>query len=457
MELTRIRGAGIWVENSEVIVNLGEKEIESSEFIYSAPPRRIPIDEGDVSIEKILTLFSIPNWATPSAPELLLGGCAAAVICGALDWRPHIGITGPAQSGKSTVMTAIAQILRPLAVVVEGISTEAGIRQMLGHDARPVVMDEFELEGGSDQNRVARLAKLLRSSSSATGDVARGTQDGRGYVYVVRAMFIVAAINLYKPNAADATRVVRLEMRSPESPRETGERIRALRDELKGIGSQFCGRVIRLAPAILASIPKVHRHLPVAQERQADNLATLLAACEVMVHGRELSDEDALALALRHIPAVEAQREAADVDDPTEALNTLLGRTVSLDLGNQAERVSVGTVLAKLLAGRELKHLRDTYMAALHPLGLRVEQKGFLVANSHPGLSQVFDGTRWQGGMWGSALARLPGAEQTKLRRFADGVRSRAVFLPAEHLLPPDDEATSSPNLSGAGDPPVNF
>ncbi len=69
---------------------------------------------------------------------------------------------------------------------------------------------------------------------------------------------------------------------------------------------------------------------------------------------------------------------------------------------------------------------------ALASIGVRLKDGGLLVANSHPGLRRVYQGTRWEGGLWGSALSRLPGAEPTKQLRFADGVRSLAVWLPGD-------------------------
>jgi putative DNA primase/helicase len=434
IEITKVRGIGVWLESDRLVVNLGGEEISGSEYIYSSPPKRLGVVEGDVPVDTILEFFRTPNWKTPSAAELLLGACTVAVICGALDWRPHVGITGPTQSGKTTIISGVAQILRPMAVVVEGTSTEAGIRQRLRSDAVPVVVDELEVEGGSDVNRLYRVIKLLRSSSSATGEVVRGTQDGRGQTFVVRAMFIVAAINLYRSNAADTSRLVRFEMQRPEEPRATGVIIRDLRAKIENIGPAFCGRAIALAPAILASIPKLHRALPVTQERQADNLAALLAGYAVMLLGREITDDEAQELADRHTPAIEAQAETVGADDATECLNILLGHVLQTEGGNQGERVSVGNVIAQLVHGETQLRQKEVYERAINQLGIKIEGDGFIVANSHPSLAAIFRGTRWDSGMWGSALTRLQGATQTPQRRFADGVRSLAVKIPADHL-----------------------
>lgn len=53
-------------------------------------------------------------------------------------------------------------LLEKIVVALDGHSTEAGIRQKLGPDSRPVMLDELE----SDQNlgRMWQVIKLIRSS-----------------------------------------------------------------------------------------------------------------------------------------------------------------------------------------------------------------------------------------------------------------------------------------------------
>lgn len=435
-----IRGLGVWREGDKIIANLGGEDIKSDRFIYSTPPERLALAETDVPTAAILEFFSKPSWATPSAPELLLGAAFVSVVCGALTWRPHVSITGPAGSGKSTILDGFAEIVSPFGIVLEGTSSEAGVRQMIGHDARPVILDEFEPEGGRDASRLARIVKLMRSSSSGTGEVARGTPDGKAHVFAVRSMFIVGAINPPRASAADAQRLIRLEMRPQESARASRGEMLALRAALQGTGPAFCKLAIDHVQNILESIAPIHKALDVTQERQADNIATLLAGYWAFVHRRTITENEAAELATKHQPAVEAHKYTGELDDATECLNVLLGYAISA--GSGRDLVGVGHVLAQLNDPQRMRDNNvDELRGQLAVLGIKLENQSFIVSNTHPGLEAVYKGTRWEGKGWGSALARLDGAEATPLRRFHDGVRSRAVLIPFLHVADPDELA----------------
>lgn len=453
IEATSVRGIGVWEERGRLIVNLGGEVIESNLFHYTSP-RLIKLMRGPVPIELIFEFLNQPNWKADYAPELLFGWAYASVISGALRWRPHAGLTGPAQSGKSTLMRGIGHILWPLALVKEGTSTEAGIRQSLGYDAKPILLDELEPESGRDRSRVERIVKLMRSSSSADGAIARGTLEGRAINFSTRSMFLVGAINLYRISAADTSRLVKLELDRHDSgeARRSNAHILQLIEKLDGVGPAFCQSAIDHAGDILASINVVHRALPVVQERQADNLATLLAAAWVAKNGRAITSREAHNVAKNYSAMIEDQRDGVELDDATEALNALLGSPVSIAVENQGEdgtyvhheRMALGIVIASVLQGRLSEehpaHVEEgTFSIALQQHGIKIDGEGFLVSNTHPGLTKIFRGTRWEGGLWGSALARIPGAKRTTQRRFSDGVRSLTTWLPRTCLPQPPE------------------
>lgn len=452
LDIENIRGIGVWRDGPGLVVNLGGEELKSqSSFIYTTP-KRIILVRADVPIETILEFLSMPNWTTPKAPELLLGWGLAGVICGALSWRPHVGVTGAAQAGKSTVLRGMGRILSPLAIIREGTSTEAGIRQVIGHDARPVILDELEPESARDRGRVERIVKMMRSSSGAEGSVARGTPEGKALSFSTRGMFLVGAINLLRISAADTSRLVKLEVarHDADGQRRGSAAIQGLLRKLEGVGPAFCQMAIDNAEHILASIPVLHDELPVVQERQADNMATLLAGCWVAQNRRAITASEVAAFVEPFVEAVNEQKEGVELDDATECLNVLLGTSVFItledtnDQGNtftHKETKPLGNIISEVVRDR----ITMGYMVeVMNQHGIRAEFEdgaGFVVANSHPGLDKVFRNTRWESRLWGSALPRLPGAFRTPQRRFSDGVRSLATFIPA-NLLPevPDAE-----------------
>jgi hypothetical protein len=437
IDASSIRGIGVWPEDGRLVVNLGGEVILSNKFIYTTP-KPLVLNRSPVPFDTIIEFLRKPNWTSASVPEMLLGWAVTSVLCGALPWRPHAGVTGPAQGGKSTILRAMGEILSPLVIVREGISTEAGIRQAIGNDARPVILDELEAESGQDRGRVARIIKLMRSSSSATGGVARGTPEGKAISFNTRAMFLIGAINLQRNSAADTSRQLRFELAKidTEQGRRSHQEVVQLLERLTGIGPAFCQYVIDHATDVLSSQPLIHRTIPAVQERQADNLATVLAGYWVAFNGRPINQQEAEKLVDEHVAAIDEQKEGVELDDATECLNSLLGFTVTqtitddTDNGPRTRRepVVLGTVIANAIANKPHE------VGLLDQLGIRVEDGGFIVANSHPGLRKVYRDTRWEGGMWSSALSRLEGAVKTSQKRFSDGVRSMAVWIPAEHV-----------------------
>lgn len=443
IEISSIRGIGVWTENATLVVNLGGETIESKKFIYTSP-KRIQLLRSSVSTDAILAFLKQPSWITQNAAELLLGWAFTSVLCGALSWRPHAGVTGPAQAGKSTVLRGLGYLLTPLALIKEGISTEAGIRQSIGYDARPVILDELEPESANDRGRVARIVKLMRSSSSAVGSVARGTPEGKPINFATHAMFLIGAINLYRISAADTSRLVKFELEQHDNQlqRRSSSDILLLLHALEDKGPSFCQLAIDHAADVLESISLIHRALPVVQERQADNMATLLAGYWVAQNRRKILPIEVDAFVDQFASAVAEQKEGVELDDATECLNVLLGTSVFVtqedtnkqgDTFTHKDTAPLGTVIA---SAHDARSNKGCWVNAMEQHGIKLEDDGFLVANSHPGLDRLFQGSRWEGKLWGSALGRIEGARRVPQRRFSDGVRSLAVWIPATCLPP---------------------
>ncbi len=115
---SRVRGRGAWADASRVILHLGNRlvidgrshqitklpiDFKSFYFYENAkaidgPGRDILSDELAAKVRVIAERF---RWETPASANLLLGWIVLAPVCGALDWRPHIWVTGGAGTGKA--------------------------------------------------------------------------------------------------------------------------------------------------------------------------------------------------------------------------------------------------------------------------------------------------------------------------------------------------------------------
>ena len=65
----------------------------------------------------------------PASAHFLLGWLVLAPVCGALNWRPHIWLTGGAGTGKTTILKLfIRPLLGGVVQSATGGTTEAGLR-----------------------------------------------------------------------------------------------------------------------------------------------------------------------------------------------------------------------------------------------------------------------------------------------------------------------------------------
>ncbi|QZN98897.1 hypothetical protein [Chenggangzhangella methanolivorans] len=84
--------------------------------------------------------------------------------------------------------------MAPLAISADGQSSEAGIRQALGADSLPVLIDEFESD--QDVRRLKGIIRLARSASSADDAmVFKGTPEGSAMRFTLSSAFFFSAIN----------------------------------------------------------------------------------------------------------------------------------------------------------------------------------------------------------------------------------------------------------------------
>jgi hypothetical protein len=316
----RIRGRGIWLEGSKVIVNLG-KPVDSVKFLYLCF-EAISLNDGEpFDTQRLRGHLNLYNWRNPQDAGLLFGWLAMAPVCGALAWRPHAFVYGPARSGKTTIHTVASIVLSPLAISADGQSTEAGIRQTLGPDSLPILLDEFE----SDQNgfTMRNILRLARSASSADTPVLKGTPEGKAMSFSLRTTFLFSAINPRGMSPADQSRISMFELQMHENNRETARRIAEDEVYFRSMGSAWSSHMIGLAHLIQPAADAIDFHLT-GDRRHRQNMSILLGAGFVALNGRVPRAEEAQALAAEYAPAIERHALEVHRDDAQECFDHLL-------------------------------------------------------------------------------------------------------------------------------------
>lgn len=426
-----IRGLGVWLEDGKVIVNLGQP-IESSKFIYLCF-QSIPLDDGpSFDAPRLRDHLRLYNWRNPQDAGLVFGWLAMAPICGALVWRPHAFIYGPARSGKTTIHTVASIVLSPLAISADGQSTEAGIRQTLGPDSLPILLDEFE----SDQNgsTLRNILRLARSASSADTPVLKGTPEGKAMSFSLRTTFLFSAINPRGMSPADQSRISMFELLMHENDREVARRIAEDEAYFRSTGSAWCSHMIGLAHLVQPAADAIDIHLT-GDRRHRQNMSILIGAGFVALNGRVPTDEEAQVLAAEYAPAIERHALEVERDDAQECLDHLLSYVV--------EDYPIGHWLACL---RDQQPRRGNDFADAERIvvsfGMRVdaegEATGVYIANGAPAMEDVFRGTPWAQRAWERALRKLEGAfiPQNPIQFKMLG-KKRATGIPLSYL--PDE------------------
>ncbi|MCO5158544.1 MAG: hypothetical protein M9945_17655 [Aquamicrobium sp.] len=399
----RIRGRGVWLENDKVIVNLGQP-VESAKFLYLCFEGIVLDDGPSFDAQRLRDHLRLYNWRNPQDAGLLFGWLAMAPICGALVWRPHAFVYGPARSGKTTIHTVASIVLNPLAISADGQSTEAGIRQTLGPDSLPILLDEFE----SDQNgsTLRNILRLARSASSADTPLLKGTPEGKAMSFSLRTTFLFSAINPRGMSPADQSRISMFELLMHENDREVARRIAEDEAYFRSTGSAWCTHMIGLAHLVQPAADAIDIHLT-GDRRHRQNMSILIGAGFVALNGRIPTDEEAQALAAEYAPAIE--RHALEVyrDDAQECLDHLMSYVV--------DGYPLGHWLACL---RDEQQRRGNDFADAERIvanyGMRVnaegEAAGFYIANGAPAMEEVFRGTPWAQRAWERAIRKLDGA-----------------------------------------------
>jgi hypothetical protein len=414
-------------------------------FVYPtapAQPRPDPVEQDAAPAERLLMLLRSWRWERELIdPMLLLGWVGAAMIGGALGWRPHAWVTGSSATGKSTLQKVLELVFDGAALHTQD-ATEASLRQLLRQQTLPVFFDELEAE--EDNRRAKAVIKLARLASSGAV-VFRGGQDHHGHEFKAQACFLFSSILLPPMLAQDRNRLAILELKKFE-PGSTAPTIDDR--EMRLLGRQLRRRLVdhwhRLDPLLeqyRAALAKVGHG-----GRSQDQFGTLLAIADLLLYDHP--DAEVIADTAGWIAAGTLAEKGVDLADEEEALQHLATSFLSGRSGDEPKPVA--------------RHIRDALgdnepaRDRLENWGLRlmrgkVDEEGKLslspflggdptdvylaIANSHVRLASLFQGTRWSEGTWTQSFARVDGAHRRHKVRFAAAKGCYSTAIPLGSIL----------------------
>lgn len=451
----RERGRGAWYDRGKSVLHLGDRLIingqqtrisdHASSYIYT---RQAPMESGvgatpatDQQGATVAAIFAALNWQKPIHALFSCGWVALAPICGAMHWRPHVWLTAPRGAGKSWVQERIiSPLLGPSAMMVQGSTTEAGLRQRLKQDARPIVFDEAESEEQNSQRRVQLIIELARQASSDGGaEIVKGTATGQGMAFRIRSMFMLSSINVALTQAADESRFSVLSLVAPEKTVAESARFADFDRRISAtLTDELCAamraRSYHLMPIIRINSKTLSRAVAerLGSQRIGDQVGTLLAGYYSMMHSGEITLDEAREWC-RELDFSDA-KESESVSDEESCLGRILQAQVRFDTLHGTMQRSIAEIVRCAAGNMGMDSVTPTEAnAVLGRFGLMVDGTSLAVSNTHAELQNILRNTAWGGG-WRRVLARIDGAHpSSEAVRFA-GARSRATIIPLSFI-----------------------
>lgn len=424
---SKIRGRGAWHDDGRILYHAGDVLIDCDTGarlpLHEYRGRNIyeacePVEVGAAMVtaeegQRLAAIISGASWKLPSSGLLLSGWLMIAPICGALNWRPHIWLSGPTQTGKSTIFKLIVEPVLGSkgdgALSPSGATSEAGLRQSLGLDAFPCYVDEFETDSHDRQQQVQKTLFLFRQASSG-GTIVKGTVGGKSQEFTARSAFLVASTVDAIDSTTDRNRITTLEIIKPDQSKRR-EQYRSFRDGAvaligDGFKVRFRSRAIRHARGIMEAAEIFADAIVEAggDSRLGDQLGALLAGYWYLEHDDAPSIEQA-----REVSAPFMEDAPSDaIAEERRCLDAMLHAAIRFD-DNQTHTVielvnSIRTGHARAISMREV--------LAVH--GIKYDDDFLDIAPSHDLARKLF--------------GRYEGTFKELLRRIGRDIGSRRLL-----------------------------
>lgn len=459
---TGIRGRGAWLDDGRAILHLGEQvfvdgdefapEDVDSKYIYEKNYSLGHVFEDpatDEEAKQLLEICQAFNWENPLSAQLLAGWCVCASVCGILDWRPHIWVTGASGSGKSTIVNnVINPLLGNFVIKTEGKTTEAGIRQTLGQDARSVIFDEAEAEDKRSAARLQEILDLARVSSSG-GVITKGSQDGSGVTFCVRACFCFSAINHSVKHLADENRISQLVVTPNVDFNKEDFQALMIRIQ-ETITEEYSAKMFARA---MDNINTLRHNIKVFRDaatvilgsaRTADQIGSMLAGAYLCQYDSKIEPEQA-----REWIKAQNWGDHTTLNSSSD-LERLISKiaTTRINVHYEHERfnITIGEAIVSASGRAKPESQLDKMSAEAHDelrrLGFKIYEpeagqeysESVLVANSCEPIRKILDDSPWSAA-WSRTLSEHKQSVKVDTTYFSPGIRQRAVMLPVDAFI----------------------
>ena len=445
-------GVGVWkLQDYIFLINKGEIGVYNGKFSRSINPivgNKIlnmggdepwySYDEMDALITKAesgtqwrqdvfqesVNIFELwDNFTHKFCPEILTAMVCCTFVQSIWKWRPYVGLCGPSNSGKTTLMQNILLPMFGKLACFSAKPTEAGLRQQIGYSAKVIMLDEFE----ADQHR-QKVLELLRTSGRGI-DLYRGTAGQKGKKFRLHHIPWMGAIEMGIKDAADRNRYLFIPLDHVGSDRVNIESKIPDHETIAEIGRKLCAIAIvcsREATQIIKSLSKEKFD---KVDRRVLMSHTLPAAMIAAIRGYSVEDaKDLLNIFL------EERADFASIEtDEQDVIDEIFSSVVILEKG---KRATVAQICHAKEEGIAFQLLDESVDKVLERIGLKFHDNDrgepSLFFSTKSIRRELLRDTDLRNSDLKTILARIPHAETIRTR-FA-GTRPRGISIPLTRL-----------------------
>ena len=472
----KLCGRGVWRTDDGLIVHLGDRmlapgkkrfispaEYKGGNRIYATgerldgphPKRTLP----PKTCHWLIQVFEDLLWEQPTSAYLLAGWTVMAPFSGYLRWRPHVWVTGDAGCGKTTILRdLVVPLTAGMSLYAEGsVTSEPGLRQEMGADALPVILDEPEKDEKTAAKRIGVIVRMMRSASATAAKSYKGTPSGKALSWESRSMFCLGSVGGAVSGKQDRQRISLLQLQHPlrtwgsVDKRETHYKglLAKLSRITPTLSRQLVGRTLewardgRLDELLETSIAAATTVL--GDRRSGDQYGTLLAGAALLLNDDMPTEEDMIAwmkdLALEHFVDIEGtdpegQHILEGLFQVQETVPVPGAGTLKVTVGEMVSLVIRSSILAQPPGSMKIKEA-EKY---LKDIGFIVREGNLFVANRSVWTRKHVPPA--YADSWPNLLRTMPGAQRGEGQMWFTGRNSRTTRIPVS-LLPlepgPDD------------------
>lgn len=448
-----IRGRGAWMDKKVPVIHCGNHLIvdgvakrfsdHKSRFIYEAGKELgfnlvNPLKKHEAY--KLVQMLDRLNWSRPLEAKLLAGWIVIAPLCGALNWRPHLWLTGASGSGKSEIIKMfVKNFMREMFVDAQSETTEAGIRQFLRADALPVVFDEAESEDKKSAERMQAVLNIMRASSTSDGGkIIKGSSGGVAAEFNIRSCFAFSSIGAAIHQRSDQSRITVLEIKPDLSEDKKQKWTDTQKMYYETVTDEFIegfqSRSVWLLPTILrnAKIFSNAASIVLNNQRTGDQLGILLAAYYSLTSESDISFDNAIKWMVEQ--DLSEEKLANETRDEIKLINHLMGCDAEVEtVGYGKIRRTLGELIiiarGDVMPDGEMNMLNaDLANATLKRLGMKVQGFCLVVSDNSEKIRKFLENTSYSRN-YHTILRRVESSEKIINTTFGSYIKSNATKI----------------------------